>query len=84
MRTDIREVLVTRLLDAAPDSRHDSPNESVWPLLTAIGTGITFIALIFTPKAVPAGIILMGVPLVGWAWPREEGHESGQPAEAVR
>jgi cytochrome c oxidase subunit I+III len=84
MRTDIREVLVTQLLDAAPDSRHDPPNETAWPLLTAIGTGITFIALIFTPKAVPVGIILMGVPLVGWAWPREEGHEIGRKAEAVR
>jgi cytochrome c oxidase subunit 1 len=84
LRTDIREVLVTRMLDAAPDSRHDAPNESVWPLLTAIGTAITFIVLIFTPKAIPAGIILMGVPLVGWAWPREEGHEIGRKAEVVR
>jgi cytochrome c oxidase subunit I+III len=83
LRTDIREVLVTRLLDAAPDSRHDAPNESIWPLLTAIATGITFITLVFTPKGI-FGAVLMGVALVGWAWPRGEGHEAARPEGAVR
>ena len=81
MRTDIREMLVTRMLDAVPDSRHDGPNESLWPLLTAIGTGITFILLIFTPKAVIVGVPVIGIPLVGWAWPRDEGHEQRPRAE---
>ena len=32
LRTDVREVLVTTMLDAEPDSRHRHPVPSIWPL----------------------------------------------------
>ena len=35
LRTDVRDVLVTTLLDAEPDSRHRHPPPTIWPLLAA-------------------------------------------------
>src|SRR4051794_12874384 len=48
LRNDIREVLVTRLLDASPDHRYASPDPSIWPLLAALATTAMFIGSIFT------------------------------------
>lgn len=65
-----REVLVTRLLDAEPDHRTELPSPTLWPFLTAIGTGITWISCIFTPWGLPVGGALTGGALIGWYWPK--------------
>ena len=74
LRTDMREILVTTLLDAEPDSRMRLPEPTIWPFLAALATGATFITLIFTPWGLPIGAVLMTVTLVGWAWPRRREH----------
>jgi hypothetical protein len=74
LRTDMREVLVTTLLDAEPDHRHRDPEPSIWPLLAALATGLFFITLIFTPWAVTWGGVALLVTLVGWGWPKEREH----------
>src|SRR5205823_3829291 len=43
LRSDIREVLVTHLLDASPDHRYPFPDPSIWPLLAALATTGMFI-----------------------------------------
>ena len=35
-----------------------------------VATGATIIGLLFTPWAVPAGVVLGTICLVGWFWPR--------------
>jgi cytochrome c oxidase subunit 1 len=70
LRTDVRDVLVTTLLDAEPDSRHRHPIPSIWPLLTAIGTTVLFVTLIFTPWGAVIGTPLFLLGLLGWGWPR--------------
>jgi len=70
LRTDMREILVTTMLDAEPDSRMRLPEPSVWPLIAAIATGVTFIVLIFTPWGLPLGAVLLTGAFVGWGWPR--------------
>jgi cytochrome c oxidase subunit I+III len=70
LRTDVRDTLVTTLLDAEPDSKHRHPNPSIWPLLTAIATAILFITLIFTPWGAVIGTPLLLLGLLGWGWPR--------------
>jgi cytochrome c oxidase subunit 1 len=70
LRTDVREVLVTRTLDAEPDSKEVQPGESLWPLWLAVASGIGFVGAIFTPWGLPAGILAATVALVGWFWPR--------------
>ncbi len=75
LRKDIREVLVTQLLDAEPDHRTRSPEPSIWPLITALAVSGMFIGSIFTPWAVPVGAVPVGVGLVGWLWPTQEDHQ---------
>jgi cytochrome c oxidase subunit I+III len=70
LRTDRREMLMTTALDAIPDSRHDLPEESYWPLVMALAIGVTFIGAIFTPWAYPVGFAFAVVAFAGWGWPR--------------
>jgi cytochrome c oxidase subunit 1 len=69
---ETREVLVTKALDAEPDHTHLQPGPTIWPLVVALGTGITFVMGIFTPKAVVPGALVSFVGLVGWFWPKWE------------
>ncbi|MHC2337649.1 cytochrome c oxidase subunit I [Bradyrhizobium sp. USDA 4454] len=64
-----REVLLTSLAEAEPQTREASPEPSIWPLLTAIATTIFFIGSIFTPWAVLWGTPPMAITLIGWFWP---------------
>jgi cytochrome c oxidase subunit 1 len=75
LRTDMREILVTTMLDAEPDSRMRVPEPTVWPLLAALATGGTFITLIFTPWGLPIGVVLITFAFVGWGWPTKREHE---------
>jgi cytochrome c oxidase subunit I+III len=72
LRTDERELLVTTALDAIPDSRHDLPEESYWPLVMAVAVAVTFIGAIFTPWAYPIGFLFGVIAFAGWGWPRGE------------
>jgi cytochrome c oxidase subunit I+III len=80
LRTDRRDVLVTGLLDAAPDHRHELDGPTIWPLLTAIGTTIGLVAGIFTPWGIVVGAALLLIGFTGWFWPR--GHVGRAPDEA--
>jgi cytochrome c oxidase subunit 1 len=70
LRTDRREFLVTTALDAIPDSRHDLPEETWWPLGMAIAIAVTFIGAVFTPWAYVVGFALATIAFAGWGWPR--------------
>jgi cytochrome c oxidase subunit I+III len=70
LRNDRREILVTSALDAVPDNRHEHPGPSAWPLVMAIGIGITFVGAAFTPWAYVGGFLFTMVAFGGWAWPR--------------
>jgi len=67
-RSDRREVLVTTTFDARPDSRHEAPKGSIWPLYLALCMGVLFIGSIFSPWFVPGGIALSLLGLAGWGW----------------
>jgi cytochrome c oxidase subunit 1 len=70
LRADVREVLITHLVDATPDHRYESPEPSIWPFLAAVATTAMFIGSIFTPWAIPIGAIPMFVTFTGWFWPK--------------
>jgi cytochrome c oxidase subunit I+III len=82
LRGDVREVLVTRVLDAEPDHRALFPDPSIWPFITAIATTGLFIGSIFTPWAVVIGSVPVFIALIGWFWPSEEDHEKELSREA--
>jgi cytochrome c oxidase subunit 1 len=67
LRTDRREILITTAFDARSDSRHSSPEGSIWPLYTALCMGVVFIGSIFSPYFVLGGLGLSLIGLTGWA-----------------
>jgi cytochrome c oxidase subunit I+III len=67
---DVREVLLTTVAEARPDSRMLFPDSTPWPFLAAVATTIFFIGSIFTPWAVVWGTVLVAITLVVWFWPR--------------
>ncbi|HET7234259.1 MAG TPA: cytochrome c oxidase subunit I [Longimicrobium sp.] len=67
-----RQVLVTSVMDAEPESLYEHPGPTIWPLVVALAIGVTFIAGIFTPWAFLIGPALMFAPLVLWFWPKRK------------
>jgi cytochrome c oxidase subunit 1 len=81
LRSDVRQVLVTKVLDAEPDHKSEFPEPTVWPLLAALATTALFIGSIFTPWAVVWGSIPVAVTLIGWFWPKRKQAEEHPPEE---
>ena len=72
LAADMREVLITTVVDAQLDHRATFPTPSPWPFLSAVATTIFFIGSIFTPWAVVWGTIPIALALIGWFWPRRQ------------
>ena len=70
LSTERREVLLTTVLDAEPDVRHEQPGPSIGPFLTALAVGVTFVSAIFTPWGYVYGPVLVFLGLMVWFWPR--------------
>jgi cytochrome c oxidase subunit I+III len=72
LSTRKREVLVTRLHDAAPNHRYHMAGDSWWPPVMAFLSGATMLGLIFHPAWVPIGIGVLLCGLAGWFWHTHE------------
>jgi cytochrome c oxidase subunit 1 len=81
LRTDVRQVLVTKMLDGEPDHIEEFPKASIWPLLAAVATTGLFIGSIFTPWAVVWGSIPVAITLIAWFWPKEKQKDERPPKE---
>jgi len=68
---DRQQVLLTTVLDAEPDSRHDHPGHTIWPFVVAVTIGIFFIVLIFTPWGMPIGTVLGFIAYARYVWPKK-------------
>ncbi|HJR09217.1 MAG TPA: cytochrome c oxidase subunit I [Pyrinomonadaceae bacterium] len=79
LRTNCRDVLLTKTFDAEPDTTMVLPNPSIWPLFVAFAAAVTFITSCFTPWAVVYGSALAFVALVGWGWPKPKDEECEEP-----
>jgi len=66
LRRDRREILITSIIDARPESRHQAPSGSIWPLYLAGCMGVIFIGSIFSPYFVLGGLGLSALGLLGW------------------
>jgi cytochrome c oxidase subunit I len=77
LSVDNRELVVTTITHARPDLREASPEPSIWPLVSAVAVGATFIGSIFTPWAVVWGGLPIGAALVGWFWPKGDKEDEG-------
>jgi cytochrome c oxidase subunit I+III len=72
LQTETREILITDAIDATPHHCQHLDGGSLWPLLTALVTGLGVIMAIFTPWGVVVGACLALVTLTGWFWPRAD------------
>jgi cytochrome c oxidase subunit 1 len=81
LRNDVRQVLVTKMLDGEPDHIEEFPTPTIWPLIAALSTTGLFISSIFTPWGVVWGSIPVAIALIGWFWPREKQREERPPKE---
>jgi len=70
LRSDLREVLITSVVDAIPQYRQKSPEPSIMPLIAAIATSVLFVGSIFTPWALVWGAIPVAAALTLWFWPK--------------
>jgi cytochrome c oxidase subunit I+III len=70
LATESREVLMTTVLDAKPDSRESFPKPTIWPFVTALATTVLFVGTIFTPWALVWGALPVGIAATIWFWPR--------------
>jgi cytochrome c oxidase subunit 1 len=70
LSVDSREVLLTTVVDARPESRESFPEPTLWPMLSALATTVLFIGSIFTPWAVVWASVPVGIALTVWFWPR--------------
>ena len=81
LRTDVREVLVTSVMDASPSNKYEFPTPTIWPFIAAVLTSAMFIGSVFSAWAVPIGAVPVGIALVAWFWPTAPGHHIGGPRE---
>jgi cytochrome c oxidase subunit 1 len=70
--SDKREVLVTSVIDAEPQYRHEMPEPSVGPLAMAFAVGVGLILSVFTPWGVPVAFAFGFAALAVWAWPQPD------------
>ena len=75
IRSDVREVLITDVMDAEPINVTEYPEPSIWPFLCALVTSGFFLASIFTPWAVPVFAGPIAITLIGWFWPGKRDRE---------
>lgn len=69
-RAGRREGLVTSMTDAEPQHRYRFSGPSIWPLFTAIGLSIGLIWAVFQFSGYYLALVLGGIGLIGWFWPR--------------
>jgi cytochrome c oxidase subunit I+III len=79
----LREVLLTSVTEAHPESRMLSPSHTPWPFLTAIATTVLFVGSIFTPWAVVWAMIPVAIGATLWFWPVKSESETRRQREVA-
>lgn len=72
LRSDRREVLVTRVLDAQPEVLSVLPRPSIWPFLLAVVVCLAFGGFMLHPVFFLVGFVSAFLVIVGWQWPHDE------------
>jgi heme/copper-type cytochrome/quinol oxidase subunit 1 len=68
-----KETIGTSALDAAPDMILEMPEDTLAPLLLALGLSVMFVGLLLKVWiAVTAGCLIVGIALLAWMWPRRQ------------
>ncbi|HJU22323.1 MAG TPA: cytochrome c oxidase subunit I [Casimicrobiaceae bacterium] len=69
LSAQMREGLVTTVLDAVPDVRYSYPSPTIWPFVAAITVVIWLFWSNITPSGMWYGLIPPAIAFIGWYWP---------------
>jgi cytochrome c oxidase subunit I len=83
IRSDMREVLVTSVMEASPSNRTLYPQPTIWPFVAAVVVSAFFVASVFTAWAMPIFAVPIAVTLIGWFWPSATETEDHARQEAA-
>ena len=72
LSAQIREGLVTTVLDALPDVRYAYPSPGIWPFIAAVTVGGWLIWSIFSISGALWGLIPPAIAFIAWYWPRRK------------
>ena len=72
LATDVREGLVTTVIDAVPDHRYVYPSPTIWPFVAAAATSVWFIGSFYVPSMMAWGMVPVAIALTIWFWPRRK------------
>jgi cytochrome c oxidase subunit 1 len=72
LSTTRREVLSTTVVEARPEHKHELPEDSLWPFLLSVVSGVSLAAVIFHPAALPIGLAAACPVLYLWFWRNNE------------
>ncbi|HET9651594.1 MAG TPA: cytochrome c oxidase subunit I [Usitatibacter sp.] len=72
LSTQLREGLVTTVIDALPDVRYGYPRPSIWPFVAAMSVSFWLIWSIYSMKGMLYGLIPPTIAFIGWFWPRKK------------
>ncbi|HEV7368109.1 cytochrome c oxidase subunit I [Arenibaculum sp.] len=75
LRSDRREMVVTSILDAEPQSVQVLPGPTIWPFVSAVAASTGFIGILVSPIFFVIGFFLAFFSFVGWLWPRRPWRE---------
>ena len=72
LAAEMREGLVTTVLDAVPDVRYQYPDPGIWPFVAALAISGWLIWSIFSVQGALWGMIPPTIASIGWFWPRKK------------
>jgi cytochrome c oxidase subunit 1 len=70
LQDDRRELLVTTVLDAEPQSVAVMPGPTIWPFVSAVAASSGFVGILYHPGFFVVGFFLAAASFVAWFWPR--------------
>jgi cytochrome c oxidase subunit 1 len=71
LKAEERELLLTTFVSASTETREPSAMPSIWPFISAIAVTVMFIGSVFSPWAIPFGVVPVGIALIAWFWPKK-------------
>jgi cytochrome c oxidase subunit 1 len=69
LSAEIREALVTTVLDARPDTRYAFPGPEIWPFLAALAVTVWLVWSVWSVPGFAWGLIPPAIAFIAWYWP---------------
>jgi cytochrome c oxidase subunit I len=72
LSAEIREGLVTTVLDARPDTRYAYPAPEIWPFVAAVAVTVWLVWSVWSVPGFAWGLIPPAIAFIAWYWPNRK------------